>query len=144
MGTPIQVVFDCADPAALAAFWADALGYEIQPPPEGFDSWDAALTAWGVPEERWNDRSAITDPDGDGPRVFFQRVPEPKTVKNRVHVDVHASGGSDTDREVRRERVAAEVARLEEAGASVFREVEEMGEHWVVMQDPEGNEFCVQ
>ena len=144
MGTPIQVVFDCADPGALASFWADALGYEIQPPPEGFDSWDAALTAWGVPEERWNDRSAITDPDGDGPRVFFQRVPEPKTVKNRVHLDVHASGGPDTDRKVRRQRVAAEVTRLEAAGATVFREVDEVGEHWVVMQDPEGNEFCVQ
>ena len=144
MGTPIQVVFDCADPGTLAAFWATALRYRIQPPPEGFDSWEAALTAWGVPEERWNDRSAIIDPDEEGPRVFFQRVPEPKTVKNRVHVDVNASGGPDAALAVRRERVTAEVSRLRAAGATVFREMEEMGEYWVVMQDPEGNEFCVQ
>ncbi|HYJ61091.1 MAG TPA: VOC family protein [Actinomycetota bacterium] len=144
MGTPIQVVIDCADPAALAAFWATALGYEIQPPPEGFDSWEDALASWGVPEDRWNDRSAVTDREGAGPRVLFQRVPEPKVVKNRVHVDVNAGGDLGTDADVRRRRVTADVARLEAAGASVLREMEEMGEHWVVMQDPEGNEFCVQ
>jgi hypothetical protein len=144
MATSIQVVFDCADPGALAAFWATALGYEIQPPPEGFDSWEGALTAWGIPADRWNDRSAITDPDGVGPRIFFQRVPEPKTVKNRVHLDVNASGGPSVDEAERRTRVAEEVDRLEGAGATVFREVDEDGDHWVVMQDPEGNEFCVQ
>ena len=144
MGTPIQVVIDCADPARLAAFWADALHYEVQPPPEGFDSWDAALDAWGIPEEGRNAFNAVVDPEGAGPRIFFQQVPEPKVVKNRVHVDVNAGGPQGTPDEQRRELVTAEVARLEGAGASVFREVEERGEHWVVMQDPEGNEFCVQ
>jgi glyoxalase superfamily protein len=144
MATPIQVVFDCADPATLGRFWAAALHYEVQPPPEGFDSWDAALDAWGVPEEARNDFNAIVDPDGTGPRIFFQRVPEAKVVKNRVHLDVNAAGGRGTPDEERRAKVAEEVERLQTAGASIYREMEERGEHWVVMQDPEGNEFCVQ
>lgn len=84
MAIPIQVVFDCADPARIASFWAGALGYVIQPPPEGFSSWEGFLTSIGVSEDRFNDRSAIVDPDGVGPRIFFQRVPEGKSVKNRV------------------------------------------------------------
>ena len=54
MSREFQVTFDCADPAALAAFWAEALGYEVQPPPQGFESWDDALRAFGVPEDQWN------------------------------------------------------------------------------------------
>ena len=91
MAKEIQVTFDCADPGALAEFWAEALGYQVQGPPPGFDSWPAALTAWGVPEDQWNSKSAIIDPDGEGPRIFFQRVPEGKTVKNRVHLDVRSA-----------------------------------------------------
>jgi glyoxalase superfamily protein len=144
MGTPIQVVMDCADPARLAAFWAIALGYEVQPPPEGFDSWEAFLGSVGVPESDWNSRSAVVDPGGEGPRLFFQRVPEPKTVKNRVHVDVNAGGGREVPDDERRARVASKVEELVAAGASVFKEFDQGGEHWVVMQDPEGNEFCVQ
>ena len=144
MGTPIQVVIDCADPARLAEFWATALGYEVQRPPDGFASWPDFLRANGVPEEAWNDFSAVTDPDGDGPRIFFQRVPEPKTVKNRVHIDVNAGGPLGTPDDERRARVAARVELLTHVGASVLRDVEERGEHWVVMVDPEGNEFCVQ
>ena len=75
MSREFQVTFDAADPAALAAFWAEVLGYQVQEPPPGFDSWDAALEAWGVPPERRNDASAVVDPDGAGPRVFIQRVP---------------------------------------------------------------------
>jgi glyoxalase superfamily protein len=130
MATSIQVVMDCADPSRLAAFWAVALGYELQPPPEGFDSWEAFLSSIGVPESDWNSRSAVVDPEGKGPRLYFQQVPEPKTAKNRVHLDVNAGGGHEVADEERRMRVAAKV--------------EENGEHWVVMQDPEGNEFCVQ
>ena len=143
MATRVQVVIDCADPGALARFWALALGYEVQPPPDGFDSWEDALRAWDVPEDQWNSRSAVTDPDGVGPRLFFQQVPEEKVVKNRVHLDINAAEGT-TDPDERRRVIAAEVDRLTEAGASVFRQVEERGEFWVVMQDPEGNEFCVQ
>jgi len=132
--TGIQVTFDCADPARLAAFWASALGYVIQQPPEGFASWPEFLTSIGVPESEWDTRSACVDPAGAGPRLFFQQVPEPKTAKNRVHLDVN----------VGRDRVDAEVERLVAAGAARVREHAEAGDRWVVMADPEGNEFCVQ
>ena len=81
MAREVQVTFDRGDPAALGAFWAEALGYVVQPPPPGFDSWDAALEAWGVPADQRNERSALVDPDGAGPRVFLQRVPEGKSAK---------------------------------------------------------------
>ena len=87
MATGVQVVIDCADPAALARFWAAALGYIEQPPPEGFASWQDWLKAHGIPESEWNAANAVIDPDGRGPRIYFQRVPEPKTVKNRLHFD---------------------------------------------------------
>ncbi|MGZ4131701.1 MAG: VOC family protein [Actinomycetota bacterium] len=144
MSATIQVVFDCADPDRLARFWAEALGYVVQPPPAGFDSWEAFLSEAGVPESQWHSRSAIVDPKGEGPRLFFQQVLEPKTVKNRVHVDVNAGGPPGTPEAERRTRIAEAVGRLTQAGASVQREFNEPGEHWVVMQDPEGNEFCVQ
>lgn len=139
MATGIQVTFDCADPGAQASFWAQALGYVVQPPPEPFASWDEALTAWGVPEGLRNSRSAAVDPDGDGPRFFFQQVPEAKQVKNRVHVDIKAGGTGDD----RRARVDSEVERLQGLGATVLNPLEEWGGYCVVMQDPEGNEFCV-
>src|ERR1700743_1395850 len=93
MAIEFQVTFDSADPGAHAAFWAEALHYVLPPPPSGFDSWDAALDAWGVPAEQRNDRSALIDPDGVGPRLFSQKVPEPKTAKNRVHLDLRAAAG---------------------------------------------------
>ncbi|MDT7572734.1 MAG: hypothetical protein QOE05_2908 [Actinomycetota bacterium] len=136
----MQVAFDCADPGALAEFWAQALpGYQLQPPPAGFGSWEAFLEAQHVPKEEWNSRSAIV---GDGPRLFFQRVPEPKTVKNRVHLDLHAGGGPSVPVEEQRTKVRAAVARLQGLGASFVEECEEMGVVWAVMTDPEGNEFC--
>ena len=144
MAVGIQIVFDANDPAQLADFWAIALGYIVQPPPEGFDSWDEWATAMEIPQENWNDARALVDPDGAGPRIFFQRVPEGKSRKNRVHLDVNAGGGHGTPIEERRSRVDAAVERLAAAGASVTGPVEQRGEYWVVMQDPEGNEFCVQ
>lgn len=94
MALDLQITFDCADPAGLSAFWAEALGYRLQDPPAGFASWEEALTAMGVPPERRNDASAVVDPEGSGPRLFFQRVPESKQAKNRVHLDVRAAPGS--------------------------------------------------
>lgn len=138
----LQVTFDCADPAALAGFWAEALGYVLQPPPPGFDDWPAFLTANGVPRDRWNAMTAIVDPKGDGPRLLFQRVPEPKTAKNRMHLDLHLGGGLDVPIEQRRARTDAEVSRLEALGATRVEAHEEMGVYWVVLRDPEGNEFC--
>ena len=144
MSKEVQVTFDCADPAALAAFWAEVLGYQVQPPPEGFDSWEAALETFGVPQDQWNSRSAIVPVDDDRPRVFFQRVPEGKTVKNRVHLDVRAAPGLTGDE--RMEALEAEASRLEALGASRAYRVEpdppmEFG--FITMHDPEGNEFCL-
>lgn len=142
MARKLQVVFDTDDPAMLADFWATALGYVIQPPPEGFASWDDWATAMEIPRENWNDARALVDPDGHGPRLFFQKVQEGKTAKNRVHLDVSVTSGgtSDEGRTVIRE----EAQRLEAAGATTVGPVEERGEYWIVMLDPGGNEFCLQ
>ena len=143
MATQFQVTFDSADPVALAAFWAEALHYLPAPPPRGFDSWEAALDSWGVPAEHRNDRTALVDPDGVGPRLFFQKVPEPKTAKNRVHLDLRAAAGRPP--EERSDALEAECERLVALGASRFRRLEADGidEVCIVMQDPEGNEFCL-
>jgi hypothetical protein len=144
MATSFQVTFDCADPNRLATFWAAALGYQLQDPPPGFASWPAFLAAQGIPEEQWNSASAVVDPDGKGPRIFFQQVPEPKSVKNRVHLDVNVGGGHGTPLEERRRRVNAEVERLIGLEATRLYPVELRGEYWVVMHDLENNEFCLQ
>jgi len=144
MALSVQVTFDCADPDRLAHFWADLLGYQLDPPPPGYDSWEAWLTEQGIPESDWNMASAVSDPDGPGPRIFFQRVPEPKEVKNRVHLDVNAGGPRGTPDDERREAVDAAVERAIALGATKVRLVEERGERHYVMQDVEGNEFCLQ
>ncbi|TDE00796.1 VOC family protein [Jiangella asiatica] len=138
-----NLTFDAADPARLARFWATALGYELEPPPDGFGSWEEALAAWNVPEDRWDSASAVIDPDGVLPRLFFQKVPEPKTAKNRVHLDVRAWRGDERAPAEHRELVDGKVAELVEAGATVVAPVDDLGSYWVVMLDPEGNEFCV-
>ena len=144
MATPIQIVFDCADPDAQAAFWAAALGYILQPPPAGYSDWQTFATEHGM-ADRIGNVSAIIDPDGAGPRVFFQRVPEPKTAKNRVHLDLNVTTRGMGHAE-RRQRIDAEVARLTGMGATMFRAFDqpETDEMWTVMADPEGNEFCIQ
>ncbi|SCF19671.1 VOC family protein [Micromonospora chokoriensis] len=144
MARDMQITFDCADPAALAAFWAEALGYQVQGPPGNFESWEQALDAMGVPPEHRNDASAVVDPEGSRPRLFFQRVPEPKQVKNRVHIDVRAAPGLEGD-----ERMAAlekEAERLAAYGATRLSRHEPappLGAGHLVMADPEGNEFCL-
>lgn len=145
MTTTFQVTFDCADPAALAGFWAEALGYQVPDPPAPHADWDAWATAMGIPPERWNDARAIEDPAGERPRIYFQKVPEGKVAKNRVHLDLNVGGGHATPLDERKRRVAAEVARLKALGATDQRgSIEQRGEFWVRMNDPEGNEFCVQ
>jgi hypothetical protein len=141
----VQVTFDCADPGAQATFWSAALGYQLQPPPPGFDTWDAALDAWGVPADRRNDRSAAVPPDGaDGPRLFFQKVPEGKVAKNRVHLDVRAAPGLEGEaRMARLEEVAAELVALGARQLARFEPGQEMSGGFLVMADPEGNEFCL-
>jgi hypothetical protein len=145
MPRDVQVTYDCADPGAQAVFWAEVLGYTLQPPPPGFDSWDAALDAWGVPAERRNDRSALVDPEGRRPRIFFQKVPEGKSAKNRVHLDVRAAPGLEGDQ--RMAALEAECERLVALGAVRVQRFEPGadlgGAGHIVMQDPEGNEFCL-
>ncbi len=144
MATRVQVVFDCADPDRMARFWSQALGYEIPGPPEGFDSWEAWLASMGVPEEDWNSASAVEDPDGVGPRIYFQRVPEGKSVKNRLHLDVNVGGGRGTQIEERKATIDQEATRLEGLGATRGRPLEGRGEYCLLMFDPEGNEFDLQ
>jgi hypothetical protein len=141
MAFSMQVTFDAADPGALAAFWAQVLGYIAEPPPEGWSSWEDWAREQGIPEERWNDQSAIVDPDGAGPRIYFQRVPEGKTAKNRVHLDVRAAPGLEAD--ARRARLKQQAERLVELGGTRLYELEERGQFWITMQDPEGSEFCL-
>jgi catechol 2,3-dioxygenase-like lactoylglutathione lyase family enzyme len=144
MAREVQITFDCADPAGLAAFWAEALGYQLQDPPPGFASWEQALEAMGVPPERRNDASAVVDPEGHGPRLFFQRVPEGKQAKNRVHLDVRAAPGLQGD--ARMAGLEAEAERLARHGAtrlSRYEPTPPLGAGHIVMTDPEGNEFCL-
>lgn len=144
MATDWTLTFDCARPAAIAAFWKTALGYADAPPPRGFDSWEQFLTDFGVPEEEWDDGATIADPDGLRPRISFLKVPEGKVAKNRVHLDVQVGGGRGEPWGVRWPRVTAAVERLTAAGATVLEVCDQDGtpDH-VVMADPEGNEFCV-
>ena len=125
-GTGIQVVFDWADPDTLARFWAEAIGYQLQDPPTGDGSWAHWAREHGIPQERWNDASAV-DPDNRGPRPYFQRVPEAKTTKNRLHLDLNASGAHGTPLAERRRRVDAEVERLMGAGATRLGTLEGAG-----------------
>lgn len=145
-----KLVVDAADPHAQAAFWAAALGYVDEDHTalvEGLLAAGAAppelTVALGDGRRAWRDLAAVRHPEdpheeksgaGLGRRILFQRVPEEKTAKNRLHMDLHP-GPESRD---------AEVARLESLGASSLRRVTEHGSTWVVMTDPEGNEFCVQ
>jgi Glyoxalase-like domain len=133
MAIPLQITVDARDPRRLAAFWAVALGYELQPPRSGY----LVSGDDGGREEQY---TAIVDPAGIGPRLLFQRVPEPKTLKNRVHLDVNAGHGALD----RRSAVRAYGARLVAAGATVLREMQEESGWWIVLTDPEDNEFCLQ
>ena len=142
MAHSFQVTFDSRDPDTHAAFWAEALGYEVQPPPPGFASWEDWAREFAVPEEEWGDTAAIVDPDGAGPRLLFLRVPEPKTAKNRMHLDINITDRGSTAAE-RRVQVDAEVVRLSALGATGLWSFDEPAGVWTVMQDPEGNEFCV-
>ncbi len=138
-----QVTFDAADPAALARFWALALGWIEQPPPAGFETWEAFADAHSMTEEDRHKYGAIIEPGYPKKRILFVRVPEPKVAKNRIHLDIYAGGGSEVEEAQRRRRIDEHVQKLTEAGATELARHGEHGEEWVVMADPEGNEFCV-
>ncbi len=134
MASSFQVTIDAAAPRVLGGFWCEVLGYIEQPPPPGFGTWEDALDAFGIDRSDPDRAFAIVDPEGAGPRVFFLKVPEGKTAKNRVHLDVRV--GAD----VMHARADALVA----LGAAVVGEFDEPEGHWIAMLDPEGNEFCIQ
>jgi hypothetical protein len=121
-----DIVVDCARPSALAMFWATVLGYRVAP----YDDAEIArLRAAGI-DDIADDPTVMVLPPDDGPRIFFVRVPEPKTAKNRLHFDVQLRAGED-------------LAWLESLGARVLRPINPAaGPNGTVLLDPEGNEFC--
>ncbi|ATE54507.1 VOC family protein [Actinosynnema pretiosum] len=152
MSRHVQITFDCRSPKALSAFWREVLGY-VHPGPPGVDlpegadplqAWDEFLDRIGVPESERDARSAIEDPEGRAPRLFFQRVPEDKVVKNRVHLDVRVA--PELRGEERMAALEAECARVVALGATRLSRTDpapplETG--FIVVADPEGNEFCL-
>ena len=140
----LGLTFDCADATAQARFWALALGYVPAPVPRGWDTWESWLVDHDVPREEWNDGASLVDPAGVSPGISFLKVPEPKTAKNRIHLDLKVSGGRDVDQEIRSTRIRAKVDDVVAAGATIQEEHRLHGhlDH-VVLLDPEGNEFCV-
>jgi predicted enzyme related to lactoylglutathione lyase len=125
-----SITIDCERPAPLARFWAGVLGYRVRP----YDDDEIArLRAHGIDDVEDDPSVAIDPPDDGGPVMFFTKVPEPKAVKNRVHLDLRPQRDMDE-----------EVQRVLALGATVVHVVEEDGRRWTVMADPEGNEFCVE
>jgi hypothetical protein len=148
MPIEFQLTIDCADPGLLVPFWAQALGYLPQPPPEGFDTWRDWYLSVGVPEHELGDGDCtdrLADPEGNGPKIWFQIVPEGKVTKNRLHLDLKVGGGRGVPRATRKQRVDAKVAQLLAAGATILRahDIPEEDHYAAVLADPEGNEFCV-
>jgi len=146
MTARFQLVIDCADPEPLARFWVAALGYEFEPPPDGYDDWDGYWRAVGVSEDELGlGLDCIVDPTGRGPRIWFQIVPEKKTIKNRLHLDIKVGGGRANPIEDRRRLVDAEARRLEALGATLVRvnSPDGLNHYGVNMRDPEGNEFDI-
>jgi hypothetical protein len=143
-----QLTIDCADPDVLVPFWAGALGYVPAPPPAGHATWRDWYLSAGVPAEELGDGDCVdrlVDPDGRGPLIWFQIVPERKSIKNRLHLDLRVGGGRSVPLEQRRELVDAKVASLVAAGATVLRSTNDVeNSHYAfTLADPEGNEFCV-
>ena len=142
MAYEFQVAVDCADPHTLADWWAETLGWQVELSDEafirkmisaGYAADSDALLHNGVLV--WKDGAAIRHPEGleRAPRLLFQQVPEPKTVKNRMHLDVRPYADGD---------LQAEAARLRQLGAT-DADAGQGEVPWVVLADPEGNEFCV-
>ena len=141
-----QLVIDCADPDRMARFWKEALHYEFVPAPDGFDSWDDYYRDLGLGDEDLGlGEDRLRDPDGHGPRIWFQQVPDVKSVKNRLHLDISVGGDRTVPPGTRRARVEAEAQRLVDLGATMTRMLADPGIDHVAaaMTDPEGNEFDI-
>jgi hypothetical protein len=149
MTVGLQITIDCLEPSRLVPFWCTALGYVVEPPPGGHASWNEYWRSIGIPEHELppdddDVHDSIIDPDGGRPRIWFQAVPEPKRVKNRVHLDLAVTDRTEPKAD-RQRTVDSKVAELEATGATKLRQLEFEGSAYygIVMQDPEGNEFCV-
>lgn len=146
MATDLQIVIDCTDPDAVSMFWLSALrGYDYPgsdpnrppgSPPPGFRTWEAWADAQGIPEDQRYDQRTIIDTVRERPDIHFVAVPEKKTVKNRLHLDLHVTAGASPDEA--RAVQDAEVERLIALGATLVERRE-----YAVMRDVEGKEFCV-
>jgi hypothetical protein len=137
MATRFGITVDCANPATLGAFWCAVLGYQEEPAPAGFPNWTSYDLANGISVEQANAGMTIVDPAGTGPRIYFQRVPEPKVSKNRWHLDVVAAATAAAA------GLAAAVSAAESLGARVLGRSTDASDVFVVLADPEGNEFCL-
>ena len=140
MATDFQVTIDCARPHELADWWAEALGWEVEPSDEafirrmveaGYATEADTTTHRGVLV--WKEGAALRSPDPGRPRLLFQQVPEAKTVKNRLHLDLRFGT----------ERLEQEVTRLVGMGATELWRGSQGPHTWATLADPEGNEFCV-
>jgi len=133
-----QIAIDCADPHSLARFWAGVVGYQVEDHHDGVERMiaagyadrDAAVEIDG--RLQWATATACFDPDGRGPRLLFQQVPETKTVKDRIHLDLHFPTDGN-----------AEVERIIELGATRLWDGQQGPHTWITLADPEGNEFCI-
>ncbi|WP_159612705.1 VOC family protein [Glutamicibacter sp. JC586] len=150
MNTSWQLVVDCADPQLMVEFWSQALHYAPEPPPASHQTWRAYWQEMGVPEEELPPGAgdlaeSLVDPQERGPRWWFQQVPESKSIKNRLHVDLLVGGGRGVPFEQRKQRVRQEAKRLVSLGAVIRHEMNspEMDHFAVCLADPEGNEFDV-
>ncbi len=131
------VTIDCRDPLTLAAFWREVLDYQDDPAPEGYSSWADYDAANGVSDDDAAAGATIIDPNGAGPRLYFQKVPEVKSAKNRVHLDVTVSESRQWA------EVQAAADRVVGAGGRILRVSDDPNDRFIVVTDPEGNEFCL-
>ena len=131
------MTIDCHHPVVLAQFWCDLLGYAEEPAPAGYVSWQEYDAVNGVTAAEAESGCTIVDPDGRGARLYFQQVPESKQGKNRMHLDIVVSGRQQwLD-------VATAAEQAVARGASVIRESDNPDDRFIVLADPEGNEFCL-
>ncbi|MEU1985111.1 VOC family protein [Nocardia sp. NPDC019395] len=143
LGMPrqFQVVIDCHDPDGMAAFWSAAQGYQVDPAPAGYDGWMEYQVGQGFPENERVRFATVRNPQGPE-RLCFLAVPESKSVKNRLHLDIQATFPDDSLAH-KIERVDALVAELRGLGGTALRTGRERDQYFVTMADIEGNEFCV-
>lgn len=142
MARNFEVTFDAKNSKRLAEFWMAALGYEPMGAPKGYESWEAWRIANELTEEEMDEGATITDPDGTR-YITFLNVPEPKTAKNRMHLDLDVLPDRKAPESEQRTILGAEVERLTKLGATKLYGSFVGGHYRVTMADPEGNEFCM-